>query len=248
MKRCAGCWTAKALPPGNAIPSGRLVWVNRAYAEAVDAAVAEQALEAGTEFLDDSGRTTIARLREGESIARARLPVVTSGKRRIFDVTEASTEGGGFGLAIDVTELEEAQRELTRTGEFHARTLDQLATAVAIFSSDHRLQFYNAAFRGLWDLDPAFLESQPQEGDVLDALRAARKLPEQADYRSWRAKHLESYRSLDAREFWWHLPDGRTLRVIANPHPQGGVTYIYENVTERLDLESRYNALIRVPG
>jgi PAS domain-containing protein len=50
------------------------------------------------------------------------------------------------------------------------------------------------------------------------------------------------------RESWWHLPDGRTLRVIANPHPQGGVTYIYENVTEQLDLESRYNALTRVQG
>ncbi len=59
---------------------------------------------------------------------------------------------------------------------------------------------------------------------------------------------MESYQSLEARESWWHLPDGRTLRVIANPHPQGGVTYIYENVTEQLDLESRYNALTRVQG
>ncbi|MEC9405208.1 MAG: ATP-binding protein, partial [Pseudomonadota bacterium] len=69
-----------------------------------------------------------------------------------------------------------------------------------------------------------------------------------ADYRVWRNKMMESYQSLEARESWWHLPDGRTLRVIANPHPQGGVTYIYENVTEQLDLESRYNALTRVQG
>jgi signal transduction histidine kinase len=44
------------------------------------------------------------------------------------------------------------------------------------------------------------------------------------------------------------MPDGQTLRVIANPHPQGGATWIYENVTERLDLESRYNALVSVQG
>lgn len=34
--------------------------------------------------------------------------------------------------------------------------------------------------------------------------------------------------------------------MIASPHPQGGVTYFYENVTEQLDLESRFIALTRV--
>lgn len=227
---------------------GRLVWANGAYAAAVDAGSAEQAVASGSELLDDGGRKGIARQRDIAGMASARLPVVTAGERRIFDITEASSDGGSVGIAIDVSELERIQRELKRTAEFHARTLDQLATAVAIFGPDRRLQFYNAAFGALWDLDPAFLESQPEDGALLDQLRAARKLPEQADYRGWRAKHLESYRSLDASEHWWHLPDGRTLRVIANPHPQGGVTYIYENVTERLDLESRYNALIRVQG
>jgi signal transduction histidine kinase len=53
---------------------------------------------------------------------------------------------------------------------------------------------------------------------------------------------------METREQWWHMPDGRTLRVIANPHPQGGATWVYENVTERLDLESRYNALVSVQG
>ena len=37
----------------------------------------------------------------------------------------------------------------------------------------------------------------------------------------------------------WHLPDGRTLRVVAIPNADGGMTYIYENVTEQITLESR---------
>src|SRR6185312_13163712 len=82
----------------------------------------------------------------------------------------------------------------------------------------------------------------------LDRLRASRKLPEQADFRTWRADLLAAYRSRETREHWWHMPDGRTLRVIANPNPQGGMTWVYENVTERLDLESRYNSLIHVQG
>ena len=31
----------------------------------------------------------------------------------------------------------------------------------------------------------------------------------------------------------WHLPDGRTLRVVTTPNPEGGVTYLYDDVTER---------------
>ena len=83
---------------------------------------------------------------------------------------------------------------------------------------------------------------------MLDNLRAARKLPEQADWRSFKRDLHAAYQALEAREHWWHLPDGQTLRVIANPHPQGGVTYIYENVTEKLELEKRLVALVRVQG
>ncbi len=229
---------------------GVLQWVNAAYVEAVDGDVDESSrvIELGTEFLDAGGRAAVSKMRDEEGRFQARMPVVAAGRRRIFDVTDVKTESGVAGMAIDVSDLERLQQDFRRTVEFHARTLDQLATAVAIFGPDRRLQFFNAAFRSLWGLEQSFLEAGPEDSALLDALRAARKLPEQADYRAWRDKMLSSYQSLDAKEFWWHLPDGRTLRVIANPHPQGGVTYIYENVTERLDLESRYNALIRVQG
>ncbi|MCX2724378.1 PAS domain-containing sensor histidine kinase [Roseibium salinum] len=227
---------------------GNLIWANAAYAEAVDMPDAASAVKDGATFLDAAARTAMAVQRTEDGCFTARIPIVASGERRVFEVTDVNANVGGAGIAVDISELERAQKEMNRAEEFHGRTLDQLAAAVAIFSSDRKLQFYNAAFRQLWDLDPAFLEGRPEDGAVLDALRAARKLPEQADYRVWRNKMLENYQSLEAKENWWHLPDGRTLRVIANPHPQGGVTYIYENVTEQLDLESRYNALTRVQG
>ena len=227
---------------------GKLIWANAAYAHAVDAPDAASALRDGAPFLDAAAQEAMTSGRDEDGSFHARMPIVAAGKRCVFEVTDVSANVGSAGVAVDISELEQVRKELARAEEFHGRTLDQLATAVAIFSSDRKLQFYNAAFRQLWDLDPAFLENSPEDGAVLDALRAARKLPEQADYRVWRNKMLDSYQSLEAKESWWHLPDGRTLRVIANPHPQGGVTYIYENVTERLDLESRYNALARVQG
>jgi signal transduction histidine kinase len=130
----------------------------------------------------------------------------------------------------------------------HRRTLDQLATGVAIFGSNQQLTFYNAAYRSLWDLDTAFLDQWPTDSAVLDQLRAARKLPDEQDFRQWKSSLHEAYRAVETREHMWHLPDGRTMRVVTTPNPEGGVIYLFEDVTERLDLERRYDALIRVQG
>jgi signal transduction histidine kinase len=36
--------------------------------------------------------------------------------------------------------------------------------------------------------------------------------------------------------------------VVANPQPKGGVTWVFENLTEKMDLESRYQTAVRVQG
>jgi signal transduction histidine kinase len=73
-------------------------------------------------------------------------------------------------------------------------------------------------------------------------------LPEQADFRAWKAQLHEAYRAPEPREHWWHLPGGRTLRVVTTANPEGGVTYICDDITERLELASRFNALNRTQG
>jgi signal transduction histidine kinase len=243
-----GLLEALTMPVWTRDREGRLTWANRAYAKAVEALDSAQAVQNGLELLDTGARESVVASRADGPVFSRRLSVVVAGSRRVFDVVDATSGEGSAGIATDVSELEKVQVELRRTIQSHARTLDQLASAVAIFGADRRLQFYNAAYRGLFGLDTAFLESGPEDGAVLDQLRTLRKLPEQADYRSWKRDMLASYQAMEARENWWHLPGGQTLRVIANPHPQGGVTYVYENVTERLELESRYNALTRVQG
>ena len=228
--------------------TGALVWVNAAYAAAVESKDAGEAVAHGLELLDTTGRQMVASAHAESPVFARRLPAIVAGARRIFDVADIVSEGGSAAIAVDVTEVESAQAALRREVEFNGRTLDQLQTAVAVFGPDRRLKSSNAAYREMFGLDPAFLDSAPDEMTLLDRLRANRKLPEQADFRRWRDELLSAYRSPESREHWWHLPDGQTLRVIANPHPQGGMTWVYENVTERLDLESRYNALVSVQG
>jgi signal transduction histidine kinase len=228
--------------------TGRLTWVNAAYARAVEARDGSDAVARNLEVLDSAARDGASHAREAGASYEARLPVIVAGTRRILQVIDRPSPGGSAGIGIDVTEVEAMRAELARMTEAHRRTLDQLATAVAMYSAEQRLTFYNAAFRVLWGLEPAFLDSGPTDSAVLDRLRAARKLPEQADFRNWKGELHDAYRAMEPRQHEWYLPDGRTLRVVTTPNPEGGVTYLFDDVTERLKLERGYEALIRVQG
>jgi signal transduction histidine kinase len=227
---------------------GRLVFVNPAYLRAVEGGSSAEVIARGLELPDRNAREDLAQARAAGERFVARLPVIVAGTRRILDVLELPTRGGTGGIAVDVTEVDALRGEVTRMIDAHRRILDQLATAVAIFGPDQRLNFYNASYRALWGLEAPFLDQHPSDSAVLDQLRAARKLPEQADFRSWKNELHEAYRALESKEHWWHLPDGRTLRVVTTPEPDGGVTYLFDDVTEHLNLERRYDALIRVQG
>jgi len=224
--------------------SGRLTSVNPVYAEIVDTSSTCEAVEKQSDLLDTPAGVKLDESRiNGVAMAES-LVVVAAGERRLFDIIDVHSEHGSIGIAVDTSKRHHLENELKHTMEFHARTLDQLTTAVAIFDSDKKLKFYNAAYLSLWQLDPVFLDSKPSDGSILDELRASRRLPEQSDWRAWRANLLSSYTSLEAQQHWWHLPDGQTLRVVANPYPQGGVAYVYENMTRTLELEAQNNALM----
>jgi signal transduction histidine kinase len=224
----------------------RLVWANRAYLEAVEAKSLDDATSRSLQLLDSGTREEAHRRIASGAPFDARVMAVMAGRRHVLDIAERPTAGGSAGIAVDVSELESIQADLKRQMDAHVRTLDQLPTAVAIFDAAQRLVFHNSAYQALWNIDAAFLASQPTDSEVLDRLRTARKLPEQADFRSWKKDVLSGYQAVEPRETWWHLPDRRTLRVIMNPNPKGGVTYLFDDVSERFHLESQVNALTRV--
>ncbi len=223
---------------------GQLSWVNQSYVQATEAPDGETVLRRNLwltkpEALD----TSRANPKEG-LVGRAKA--VLAGQMRSFNIYDTGLENSHVGFAIDVTPLEETEKDLSRHEAAHASMLDKLSTAIAIFGPDQRLTFHNQAYSQLWELDEAFLKSQPSDGEILDRLRAGRLLPEQANYREWRNKQLKSYTTLEPQEEYWYLPDGRSLRVVTDQHPLGGITHFYENLTKEFQLESRYNELFEV--
>ncbi|MDE2364216.1 MAG: PAS-domain containing protein [Hyphomicrobiales bacterium] len=227
---------------------GRLTWVNAAYARAVDAKDAAEVTTKRIELLDRDAREAGARAVSAGETWRARLPGLVSGERHLLDIVDVPARSGSVGIAQDLNELEAVRDNLEQQMESHSRTLDQLPTAVAIFDGRKRLVFHNAAYRQVWGLPQGFLDQNPTDSEILDRLRVERRLPEQADFRTWKAGVLSAYQSAETREHVWYLPDGRTLRVVSHPGPHGGVTYLYDDVSERFQIESQFNALVRVQG
>jgi signal transduction histidine kinase len=226
--------------------NGKLSFANAAYVRATEATGTADAIERNLELLDSDDRGNMARALNDNQPFAARVPIVIAGERRIYDVHALNVTGGSAGIAIDASEASALSAALVRMAEAHRRTLDQLSSGVAVFDAQRRLSFYNDSYRRLWDLDRTFLDQNPDDSSVLDRLRAARKLPEQPDFRAWKANLHEAYRAIEPAKDVWYLPDGRALSIVTTPNPEGGVTYLFDDVTESLELARRFDGLIRV--
>ncbi|MGE5504159.1 MAG: ATP-binding protein [Actinomycetota bacterium] len=232
-----------------------LVHVNRAYAAAVEAESPSACVAGQIELAADASvreaRALAARARAAGEPRSEAFHLVLGGQRRLTEITELPLETGDAlltaGFALDMTRVEELQAELARHVAAHAEVLENLATAIAIFSTDTRLTFFNTAFTKLWRLEGEWLSTQPTYGGVLDALRERRLLPEVADYRAYKEGELKRFISLiEPAETLMHLPDGRTLRRVTAAHPYGGLIFTYEDVTDTLALERSYNTMLAV--
>jgi signal transduction histidine kinase len=225
-----------------------LAWGNTAYVVATGQADLAAVLAAQS-AIEKSERELSSMARSAGGAQESKRFAVLGGQRRAVAFTHVPVAHGAVvGTAIDVTELSNAEARLQQHIDAHADTLDKLATAVAIFDRARKLTFYNGAFARLWNLPESWLDQHPMDEEILDRLREKRRLPEQRDYQAWKRQRLALYAGTGdfVPEELWYLPGGKTLRVVAQPHPFGGLTFLYEDVTERLALESSYNTLTKV--
>ena len=100
--------------------AGQLVFVNSAYARAVEAETPADAVARRLELLDQAARTELSRARIAGETYIGKLPAIAAGgRRRIFEVVDAPSGAGTSGIAIDRTEVEVMRDELARMAEAH---------------------------------------------------------------------------------------------------------------------------------
>ncbi|WP_074381180.1 PAS domain-containing sensor histidine kinase [Bartonella doshiae] len=221
---------------------GKVCFINRAFRELTGFQ------EGNSEVIDLFNETTQNKTDDTETVFQEHVHTVIDGERRRFHLTRITTSEGMAAFAHDDSTYENLANELRRVLQNHCETLDQISTAVAIFDTNQKLKFCNQAFKILWPLESSFLESEPNHTLLLERLREKGLIGEHPDWRAWKEEIFKAYQQTESNQQIWNLPDGRTVRVISSPHPQGGVTWLYENLTEKIDLERRYNTLIKIQG
>jgi len=215
---------------------GRLVWVNKAYINAVEGTGHNDVIAQQTELVFGDDENLVMELAEGARLSSrpktVRATTVIGGARQTLEFKEVPVATGTLGFATDVTAQAGAAAALKQQMEASEATLERLRRGVAVFSEDMTLIYFNETIVGLWGIEPTWLQSEPTLRDVLNALRERSKVPQKGDFSTWRTDTLERFSTLiEPHETHWHLPNGVVLHLLAQPDPRGGLMLIFEDVS-----------------
>lgn len=177
-----------------------------------------------------------------------RVALVSGGERRIFDLSVINKNKISLGYAAEVTKEDLLTYEIKQQDKVRLEILHHLSTGIAIFNKQRKLSFYNPAFSQMWNLDANFLDMSPNPNLLLDKFSLDNRLSSPCQGK----KLVEPAVSMDLKgemqEDIWHLPNGIVLRVIAHYNNMGELIWMFDNLTEQLELETRYNGLINAQG
>ena len=181
--------------------------------------------------------------REGTT---ARVPAGTAdgGPQHWFDV---HARRDGERTLYAASNADDAVRAETRLREFSrtlTKTFAQLAIGLAVFDPSRRLVLFNPALVDMTGLPAEALAARPTLVGFLDRLRERRIIPEPKDYASWRRKMAELEAAATEGDYaeTWSLPGGQTYRVTGQPHPDGAVIFLFEDITAEISLTRRFRA------
>lgn len=225
---------------------GEIIYCNSAYKEVIN-----YTQNNGDSFkeIDKFSKSFDDNVINEKSNKTAERYIIIKGKRLLYSFNSNYVKNNDLlvSSAFDMSSKDTISQELQRSIIAQSDLLESTSNACVIFGPDRTMQFYNQAFAKLWELDEIWLNTKPKYEYFLDKLRDYRKLPEQANYASFKREQIELFTNLtEIRNDFFYLPDGRSLRVIIIPHAFGGLLFSYEDMTDRIALESSYNTLIDV--
>jgi len=224
-------------------------------ADGVEWAAGGLATDAGVDLARPAAQAAAARRpgqapdagRERFRIELPAPPDAAAGPTQVLDVVEiAGPDDRRLGFAVDASTMLESERTLARFVRTMTETFAHLTVGLAIFDRNQMLVMFNPALVQMWHADPAWLATRPSLREIVDTMRASRRIPDMADFHAWRRRLTDLFKNTEAADYeeLWHLADGSDIRVLARPHPHGSLAFVFDDVTERLRLEQQFRHLV----
>ncbi len=233
----------------------KIVYCNARFCE-ITGSIRDEILQQGDVELFRGSSSMASKAMKAGQTQVTEQNIIISGSNTLNQVVEIpvtdrsygfSSKTGTIGFALNFTELQAVRERLKLSVELQKRLLESLNNAVAIYNANKRLEYFNEAFVDLWKFDEEWLKKGPSYSEILEVLREKRKLPEQVDFVNFKRENDAMFSNLlNKKEDYYYLPDGTVLKVIIIPYEQRGLLMYYENVTEAINLEGKYNTLLSV--
>ena len=235
----------------------QLLAINKKYMDFVPIKNKSEIISSHVEISNNKGEKIAEEVAESaqksKKMQKKKLNIVRNGELLNFELREnpyyigdSLDKIGTVGYLVDNTALEKAKRGFKVNQNNHLEILGALGTAFAIFDNRSKLYFYNTSFKNLWNLDAEFLEKTPSYLQFLETVRENKMLPPVPDIKNYKMEEMSVFGGLlNTKEDLLHLPDGRTIRRLRTPHPNG-VIFAFEDVSDRLATMRRLNDLTAI--
>jgi PAS domain-containing protein len=229
---------AAPCPIWRALPNGDIVWANAPYMALVDQVTPDDLTSAWPlPAVFDPGEITSG---GGKWTKRCPGPLGMGQ----YDVVVRHLHGSLLYYAMPAHDAMAAERALLDFKQTLTSIFAELSTGLAVFDAQRNLQTFNPAFADLVRLPIDVLLARPTLFNLLDALRDRKMIPEPKDYRSWRHQmvNLEASAVRGDYDEAWHLPDGKTFRVIGRPYPNGALALMIHDITDQITRDRLFRA------
>ncbi len=233
---------AAPFPIWRALPNGDIVWANTAYMGMVCQATHDNVTPTWPlPALFDPALITP----EGGKWAR-RCPGPAG--LGMYDVVTRNLNGSMLYYAMPAHDAMAAEGALLEFKQTLTSIFAELSTGLAVFDAQRNLQTFNPSFADLVRLPIDFLLARPTLFNLLDALRDRKMIPEPKDYRSWRHQmvNLEASAARGDYDEAWHLPNGKTFRVIGRPYPNGALALMVHDITDQITRDRLFRTEFEV--
>lgn len=226
------------------LDDGTIIWANAAYMAEVQAQAGQDSM---TNWPPKSLFNSKSLEQNSPKPAQPRRIAFysdASQSQRWFELQTSPGDGSTLYFASPIDNLVQAESSLKEFIGTLGKTFAQLPTGLAIFDANRRLVLFNPALIDLTSLGAEILSQRLSLHEFLDALRENQRIPEPRDYKSWRLRiaQLEAAATDGRYQETWTLPTGQTYRVTGQPHPDGAIAFLFEDISSEVSLKRRFRS------
>ena len=166
--------------------------------------------------------------------------VVLHGDRRLLSIEETSfsKDGKSTGIAIDITDKEKIEIEYSKYKKQTEGVLNDISVPMAIFSNTATLVFANNAIVNLFKLSGINLTNNCKLEEILDHMISNGSIIESTALRKYKTKAIELFKNtIEPHCTTVYLKNGNTLLITIIPHHEGGLIFIFDDISDKIELE-----------